>query len=406
MRWMRIFVFVIPMLGVVAYRLHYRSASDVTAANLIDHSFAPSWSSNEQSISSLQAKLEREPDNARANAGLGQAYLQRARESGDPAYYTKAEILFERALKADPRLTDAILGKASLLMAQHRFGEAHHLAQEEAMANPDVVATYGILTDSLVELGRYDEAIRTLETMVRRKPNLSSYSRVSYLRELMGDTDGAIEAMKMAINSGAPHAENTAWCMVQLGNLYLNSAKPEKAAEQYQQALIRFPDYAYALAGLARVAAGRGDLETAVQEYRRAMERIPLAEFAMGLGEVYQRLSRTEDAGKQFDLVEAIQKLYQANGVSVDIEMALFNADRGRNLEQALAVAKSEWQVRKSVRVADVYAWVLYNSGRYDEAQGMMKQALRLGTRDPLFLRHAEAISRAAKPLLDRRGGA
>ena len=116
----------------------------------------------------------------------------------------------------------------------------------------------------------------------------------------------------------------------------------------------------------------------------------------MGLGEVYQRLSRPEDAVKQFDLVEAIQKLYQANGVSVDIEMALFNADRGRNLEQALAVAKSEWQVRKSVRVADVYAWVLYSSGRYDEAQEMMKQALRLGTRDPLFLRHAEAISCAA----------
>jgi tetratricopeptide (TPR) repeat protein len=210
----------------------------------------------------------------------------------------------------------------------------------------------------------------------------------------MGDTNGAIEAMKMAINSGAPHAENTAWCMVQLGNLYLNSAEPDKAAEQYEQALIRFPDYAYALAGLARLAATRGELETAVQEYQRAMERIPLAEFAMGLGEVYERLGQNEEARKQFDLVEAIQKLYQSNGVSVDIEMALFDADRGRNLEQALATAKSEWQARKSVRVADVYAWALYRAGRYDDAQQMMKQALRLGTRDPLFLRHAEAISK------------
>jgi pentatricopeptide repeat protein len=395
MRWMRIFAFVIPMLAVVAYRHHHRSISDVTAANMIDGSFAPSWSSNEQSISSLQAKLEREPDNARANAALGQAYLQRARESGDPAYYAKAKILFERALKTDPQLADAILGKASLLMAQHRFKEAHDLAQEAVTANPDVVATYGILTDSLVELGRYDEAIQTLDSMIRRKPNLSSYSRVSYLRELMGDTDGAIDAMRMAIHSGAPHAENTAWCMVQLGNLYLNSARPEKAAGEYRQALIRFPDYAYALAGLAHVAAGRGDLESAVREYQRAMERIPLAEFAMGLGEVYERLGRHEDAAKQFDLVGAIQKLYQANGVSVDIEMALFDADRGRNLDQALAAAKAEWQARKSVRVADAYAWVLYKAGRYDEAQQMMRQALRLGTRDPLFLHHAEAISRA-----------
>jgi tetratricopeptide (TPR) repeat protein len=184
--------------------------------------------------------------------------------------------------------------------------------------------------------------------------------------------------------------------MVQLGNLYLNSAEPDKASEQYQQALIRFPDYAYAFAGLARVAADQGNLEMAVQNYQRAMDRIPIAEFAIGLGEVYERLGRNEDARKQFDLVEAIQKLYQANGVSVDIEMALFDADRGRNLEQALATAKSEWQARKSVRVADVYAWALYRAGRYDEARQMMKQALRLGTRDPLFLRHSEAISRVS----------
>ena len=77
--------------------------------------------------------------------------------------------------------------------------------------------------------------------------------------------------------------------------------------------------------------------------------------------------------------------------------MALFNADRGRNLEQALAVAKTEWLSRKSVRVAEVYAWTLYRSGRFEEADRMMQQALRLGTRDPLFLRHAEAIAHAKR---------
>jgi len=78
--------------------------------------------------------------------------------------------------------------------------------------------------------------------------------------------------------------------------------------------------------------------------------------------------------------------------VSVDIELALFNADRGRNISQALDIAEKEWHSRKSVRVADVYAWVLYRAGRYEEARQMMQQALRLGTHDPLFLRHAEVI--------------
>ena len=83
--------------------------------------------------------------------------------------------------------------------------------------------------------------------------------------------------------------------------------------------------------------------------------------------------------------------------VSIDIELALFNADRGRNIPQALDLAGNEWRSRKSVRVADVYAWVLYRAGRYEEAREMISQALRLGTRDPLILHHAEAIAHAGR---------
>src|SRR4030095_16888436 len=207
--------------------------------------FASCVSANEEVVSAMEERLKQEPGNAKANAMLGQAYLQRARESGDPGYYTKAEILFERALKAEPRSIEAMLGKASLLMARHDFHEAQDLAMKAVETNPDVVAPYGILTDAFVELGKYDEAVRTLEVMVGRKPNLSSYSRVSYVRELMGDTEGAIQAMRMAIDSGAPHAENTAWCMVQLANLYLNNGQLDKAVEQLQLALAHFPDYAH-----------------------------------------------------------------------------------------------------------------------------------------------------------------
>ena len=149
--------------------------------------------------------------------------------------------------------------------------------------------------------------------------------------------------------------------------------------------------------GLARVANARGDLAGAVEHYKLALDRIPLAEFAIGLGEVYERMGRSEEAKAQFDLVEAIQELYRANGVSIDIELALFNADRGRNIPQALDLASNEWRSRKSVRVADVYAWVLYRAGRYEEAREMISQALRLGTRDPLILHHAEAIADAGR---------
>jgi tetratricopeptide (TPR) repeat protein len=395
MRWIKILLIAVLIVGITAYTMRRHSPSNLAAASLVDHAFAPSWSSNEHVISSMEEHLKQDPNDPKVASTLGQAYLQRARESGDPAYYSKAELLFERALKRAPGSVDAMLGKASLLMARHEFHKAKEVAEKAIDANPDVVAAYGILTDALVELGDYDEAIRTLDIMVRRKPNLSSYSRVSYIRELIGDVPGAIQAMKMAVESGAPNAENTAWCMAQLGNLYLNDGQVNRAEEQYQQALIRFPNYAHATAGLAKVAAARGDLVSAAEHYKLAMDRIPLAEFAIGLGEVYERMGKDEDAKAQFDLVDAIQELYRSNGVSIDIELALFNADRGRNISRALDIARKEWNARKSVRVADAYAWVLYRAGRHEEAQEMMHQALRLGTRDPLFLRHAEVIFRA-----------
>jgi tetratricopeptide (TPR) repeat protein len=148
---------------------------------------------------------------------------------------------------------------------------------------------------------------------------------------------------------------------------------------------------------MARLAVARNDLAKAAHFYELAMDRIPLPEFAIGLGEVYERTGKTAEAKSQFDLVEAIQRIHRANGVATDIEMALFDADRGRNLDRAIDVARKEWSDRKSVRVADVYAWTLYRAGRFPEARQMMHQALRLGTRDPLFLRHAEAIGLKTK---------
>ena len=50
---------------------------------------------------------------------------------------TKAESLFERALKAQPQSIEAMLGKASLLMARHNFDEAHDLAVKAVETNPD-----------------------------------------------------------------------------------------------------------------------------------------------------------------------------------------------------------------------------------------------------------------------------
>jgi tetratricopeptide (TPR) repeat protein len=279
------------------------------------------WSGNERAIPKLQEKLKSEPNNADLNATLGQAYLQKARETGDPSYYTKSEQLFERALAATPDHGEALIGKASLAMSRHQFASARDIAQRAAQLNPYSASARGILADAYVQLRDYDNAVRVLDEMVRLKPNLSSYSRISYMRELKGDTKGAIQAMQMAIQAGAPDAENTAWCIVQLGNLYMGSLRLAEAKGAYDAALRRFPDYVHAYAGLAKVSAARRDYSSAVEYYQKAIDRVPMPEFLVGLSSVYRQMGKMEAAQSQLDVLATIKKVYEANGVSMDEEI-------------------------------------------------------------------------------------
>jgi tetratricopeptide (TPR) repeat protein len=286
-------------------------------------SFTLSWSPNERAIPKLQEKLKTDSDNPDWNAALGHAYLQKARETGDPSYYTKSEPLFERALASNPDHVEALIGKASLAMSRHRFLDGLKIAERAANLNEYSAAARGILSDAYVQLGDYDNAVRVLDEMVRLKPNLSSYSRIANIRELKGDVEGAIKAMEMAIQAGAPDAENTAWCIVQLGQLYLKMSRTREAEIAFRGALRRFPEYVHAYAALARTAAAGKDFESAVEYYNKAIDRVPEPGFLIELAALYQKMGKMNEVEAQLRRVADLKKVYQENGVAMmDREIA------------------------------------------------------------------------------------
>ena len=54
-------------------------------------------------VRDAQAAVRAAPQSAGAYAALGDAYLTRARESGDPGFYSRAERAFDVALRRDPQ---------------------------------------------------------------------------------------------------------------------------------------------------------------------------------------------------------------------------------------------------------------------------------------------------------------
>jgi tetratricopeptide (TPR) repeat protein len=344
----------------------------------------------ESSIAALQDRLGELPGDWRGYASLGLAYVAEARVTADPSYYPKADRVLRRSLRINGRdNVDAVLGLGALALARHDFEAALELGRRAEAVGGSADA-YGVIGDALLELGRYDEAFGSFQAMVDTRPNLAAYARASYARELLGDVSGATEAMRLAFDAAGSPAD-AAWAAQQLGELSWGTGDVREAAAWYERGLDLDPTFVPNLAGLAKVAWARGNSDLAIERYAEVVARYPSAEYLIALGDLYATTGRRELAERQYAVVRATAELAIANGVNVDLELALFDADHG-DPRAALAAAEAEWERRTSVHVADAYAWALYANGRFQEAAELSARALELGTRNATFLFHAGMI--------------
>jgi tetratricopeptide (TPR) repeat protein len=354
-------------------------------------------------VESLQAALTANAKDEHSWMLLGLAYQQRARETGDPAYYTKSQGALERAVALDPADDLVYSGLGSLALSRHRFATALELGRKAHALSPTTARNFGVIGDAEIELGRYRAAFHDFDTMNRLKPSLSSYARVSYGRELIGHTAAAIRAMKLAVDAATGTMEPTAWTHVQLGKLYFNHGRLADAVREFRLADSIFPNYAYGLDALAVAEAARGRTGTAIGLERRAVDLIPLPQYVATLGDLYRATGRPAAARREYALIGAIEKLLRANGVRVDLEIALFDVDHGIALPHALDLARIGRRERPSIDGDDVLAWALARSGRCEAALGYSKSALRLGTQDASKFFHRGMIERCLGHSADAR---
>jgi tetratricopeptide (TPR) repeat protein len=345
-------------------------------------------------ILSLQNTLRLTPSDGKSWALLGLAYQQRARETADPSYYSKSEGALRRSLAIDPRDLTATSGLGSLELSRHRFEAALALGRKGIALSPTTARDYGVVGDALIELGRYRQAIRAFDMFAHLKPGLSSYSRISYARELRGDQAGAVSAMKLGVAAAVDAPEASAWTRVQLGKIYWAHGQADAAAAEYRQALVYFPGYVYAFDALAPVEWARGHRARAIALEQRAVDIIPLPQFVGQLGDMLRAAGHPAAARRQYATEDGIRRLLAANGVVTDLETALFDVDHGFRLGSSLALARKAQHERPSIDGDDVLAWALARNGRCHEALAYSRLALRLGTQDAIKYFHRGMIER------------
>jgi tetratricopeptide (TPR) repeat protein len=347
-----------------------------------------------QTIVFLQARLKQFPADHDAWAALGATYVAQARLTADPSYYPKADGAFAESMKIEPVGNAlALTGLATLAAARHDFVGAEKLARQSKAINPYGAVNQGVLSDALIEQGRYDEAGIELQKMLDLKPGVPSLTRASYYFELRGEPVAAAAVLNRAA-SIAYSPSDAAYAQYYLGELAFNSGDLKTAAKRYAAGIARDPAYLPLVEGRAKVEAAQGKTAAAIRDYAIVVARLPQPSYVIEYGDLLKSLGRAKAASAQYAVVGAEEKLFIAAGVNVDLELALFDADHGRPVP-ALAAAKAEWDKRKSIQVEDAYGWALHVNGRDKDALVHANAAARTGMSNALFAYHRGMIEKS-----------
>jgi tetratricopeptide (TPR) repeat protein len=358
-------------------------------------------------IEFYQSRISEDPEEYTNYDHLGSAYLQKARETGDPIYYELSEKSYKQALsllRADkPESAGTSAHLAALYFSEHRFEESRALANKALALDPELLSAYATLGDVQLETGHYEEAatsyakLRLPEGSLPPKPGLTylSETRQASRAYIEGRPQEAIEHMKTAIAKGLEAGlpkENVAWSQFSLGELYYGAGDFANAETSYQEALQTYPGYHRALAWLGQLRVAQGKYEEAAELYRKAIAIIPLPVYASALGDICTKMGQPEEAKKEYDLVDLIAKLSALNQQLFRRELASFYAEHDVHLSEALDLAQGELQQRQDVYTWDVLAWAYFKNGNTAEAADAIQHAMSRGTKDPLFFFHAGMI--------------
>ncbi len=350
-------------------------------------------SAADRAVDAAQAVVRANTQKADGWVVLGRAWVRKARESNDPGFYLNADAAADVVLETEPEHAPALDVKGLVLLENHAFEQARALALRVVAAHPEDPMAWGTLSDALLEMGRYDEATDAVQKMVDLKPNLPSYSRVSHLQWLRGDTARAKRTIRSALDAGRDakrDPEPGAWVLVQAATMFWNEGDVDGAEAGFEKALERIPDYVPATVGKGRVVMARGETKRAAELFARAYAVSPLVETAWLLGDARAAAGDEKGANEAYALVEREGRRSDPRTLS------LFLSTRGEKTELAVSLARAELEVRKDIVTEDALAWALFRSGDLAGARAAIGRARRLGTPDPRMMFHEGAIRIAA----------
>lgn len=330
-------------------------------------------------VAQLEQRVATDPDDGVAWQQLAPYYLDRAAGSGDRELVEQARHAVDEAIRLRPDDLATYLAHGSLLLTLHQFAAAHDVGTAARAAHPDSPDALAILVDASIELGRYEEAEAHLLDLLERRPDAAALARVSYLRELNGDLDGARVAMAQAETAAVGDLSETATIATLVGDLALAAGVPAEALAAYERAERAEPGGSLTALGTARALFALDRAGEAISILETSIAGFPEPALMTVLGEIYEATGRSTEATDLYARTAALIERHGAAGEDNTLEAARFHADHG-DPNEAVRFARMAFEARPTVFAADALAWSLTRAGRSEEALAYLEHAGLLGT--------------------------
>jgi tetratricopeptide (TPR) repeat protein len=249
--------------------------------------------SGDPGIVRLTEAINQNPENA-------DLYAQRATMHYDKKNYEAAIADLGVAISIDSTNIPYHYNLSDVYMEYYRSRLALRTLERAAALNPDLVETQLRLAETQLQLKQYDDAIGSLNEATRIDPrNPDAYLLLSQVFQETGDTARAIKAAEEATQIDPDMID----AYIALGQLLFAKGLPR--AEQYFDAAVAIdPEDVYALHAKADYLRDVGDLQAAIDTYRKASmadRQYVAGHFNAGL--LLMELDSVERAYQEFDLV-------------------------------------------------------------------------------------------------------
>jgi tetratricopeptide (TPR) repeat protein len=337
---------------------------------------------------SAVTKIKSNPKDLESRLSLAEVLMQEARISGEHGYYYPAALkVINEVLNEQPDASSqyrALLNKGSVLLSLHQFQEAKKIGEEALALNAHSANAYGVVIDANVETGHYEKAVEYADKMVSIRPDLRSYSRISYLREIYGQVQGAIDAMKLAVAAGYPGTEQTEWARLTLGSLYERYGKADSALLQYELSLSYRPNYPFAIGAMASHFALQGNYHLADSLNQVAMNLIPEVSFFVHQARWDKTRGYADKVNSASKNILSMMADDQKAGHNMGLELSKVYLDIIEDPQSAMEVAFKEYLARPdNIDINKQLAEIYLTQGNSGKAQEHLIKAQRTGSQDP-----------------------